>query len=118
MTQRGAARGRPTSASGPAPRPWRDRLGDPTEPLYTIAVAIDLLGTDHQTLRRLEAAIELTGDRPSGNQRRYSREDLEALSAACDLSDQGFSPAAAARVLLHEHRASGARKGGRSRQEK
>lgn len=84
--------------SAPAGRSWRERLADPDEPLYTMAVAIDLLGTTHHTLRRLESAVEFAGERPSGNQRRYSARDLEVLSALCELHDRGLSPQDVARV--------------------
>jgi len=64
-----------------------------------MAVAIDLLGTTHQTLRRIESALGFTSERSSGNQRRYSYEDLEKLSSACELSDRGFSPVTVAKIL-------------------
>lgn len=98
--------GRPVTAGGgggrrPAPtgRAWTERIEDPDEPLFTIAVAVDLLGTDSQTLRRLEDAIAHTSARPSGNQRRYSRRDLEALDAALDLVREGHPPQSVARIL-------------------
>lgn len=56
-----------------------------------MAVAAELLGLDTQALRRLSATIEQGEARPSGNQRRYSRSDLERLSAAADLASQGHS---------------------------
>ena len=86
------------AATPPTGRPWRDRVADPDEPLFTMAVAIDLLGTTHHTLRRLESAIEFAGERPSGNQRRYSVRDLEVLSALCELYDRGLSPQTVATV--------------------
>ncbi|HQU26336.1 MAG TPA: MerR family transcriptional regulator [Acidimicrobiales bacterium] len=86
------------AATPPAGRPWRERVADPDEPLFTMAVAIDLLGTTHHALRRLESAIDFAGERPSGNQRRYSVRDLEALSALCELHDRGLSPRAVATV--------------------
>jgi DNA-binding transcriptional MerR regulator len=88
-------------------RGWRERVVDPTEPLFTIAVAIDLLGTSHQTLRRLETALGFGGTRSQGNHRRYSFDDLELLSAACDLSEQGFSPLTVAKILEMQRRSYG-----------
>ncbi len=85
-------------ATPPGGRPWRERVADPDEPLFTMAVAIDLLGTTHHTLRRLESAVDFAGERPSGNQRRYSVRDLEALSALCELHDRGLSPQSVATV--------------------
>lgn len=73
----------------PSRRSWIERLDDPDEPLYTIAVAAELLGIDTQALRRLSVAIDQGEARPSGNQRRYSRNDLERLSAASELAADG-----------------------------
>ena len=81
------------------PRTWRARLDDPDEPLYTVAVAADLLGVGTQALRRLSEALELDGQRPSGNQRRYSRHDLERLSRAQELQDDGHAAASITRIM-------------------
>lgn len=89
--------GAPGSAS--AGRAWTERIDDPDEPLFTVAVAADLLATDSQTLRRLEDTISRTSARPSGNQRRYSRRDLEALDAALDLLRAGHPTQSVARIL-------------------
>lgn len=84
----------------PSPSPdWRDRLDDPTEPLYTVAVVADLLGLSTQALRRLGIAAEQAHDRPSGNQRRYSRHDIEVLERARELADEGHNSAGIARIL-------------------
>jgi DNA-binding transcriptional MerR regulator len=53
--------------------------------------------------------MEYTSSRPSGNQRRYSRRDLESLSAACELSGEGFSPSTIAKILSRERSARSAR---------
>ena len=82
-----AGRGVPQRDAPPS-RSWRDRLADPDEPLFTMAVAADLLGLDTQALRRLSAAIDQGEARPSGNQRRFSRADLERLGAAAELAAQ------------------------------
>lgn len=64
-----------------------------------MAVAAELLGLDTQALRRLSTTIEQGEARPSGNQRRYSRSDLERLSAAADLAAQGHSGQSIATIL-------------------
>lgn len=64
-----------------------------------MAIAADLLGVDPQTLRRLEAAAGVASHRPSGNQRRYSRADLEVLSRAAALADAGTHAPSIARIL-------------------
>lgn len=56
-----------------------------------MAVAAELLALDTQALRRLSTTVEQGEARPSGNQRRYSRNDLERLSAAADLAAQGHN---------------------------
>ncbi|MDQ1466977.1 MAG: hypothetical protein QOH10_1392 [Actinomycetota bacterium] len=86
------------------PRPWQERLNDPDEPLYTVGVAADLLGVDAQTIRRLQVAAVQTSARPSGNQRRYSRRDLEILAAAAELSRDGIAAPAIGRILELERR--------------
>ncbi len=90
---------RPRAAAVPSTRTWRDRLDDPSEPLFTLAIAADLLGIDTQTLRRLESAAGLASHRPSGNQRRYSRTDLEVLSRALELAGEGTQGSSIARIL-------------------
>ena len=83
----------------PFARSWSERIDDPDELLYTVAVACDLLGLDSQTLRRLGTALDHNNARPSGNQRRYSRRDIEGLAAALELVEEGFQPSAVGRIL-------------------
>ena len=86
--------------SGPVPsRRWRERLDDADEPLYTLAVTADLLSIDTQVLRRLEVAVGLSSERPSGNQRRFSRTDLERLGRAAELLSEGTPREAIGRIL-------------------
>lgn len=98
-----------TGGSGPtraatSTRRWRDRLNDPDEPLFTMAIAADLLGLDTQTLRRLGEAVAHPHHRPSGNQRRYSRNDIELLGKAADLADEGHNASAIRRIIDLEQR--------------
>ncbi|HMJ76118.1 MAG TPA: MerR family transcriptional regulator [Iamia sp.] len=95
MTARRATPGPDVTAS----RSWRARLDDPDEPLYTVAVAADLLGVGTQALRRLGEALDVDGQRPSGNQRRYSRNDLERLSRAQELQDDGHAATSITRIM-------------------
>ncbi len=99
--RRGAGGGREAT---PRSRRWAERLDDPDEPLYTVAIAADLLGLDPQVLRRLGDAVDHEGRRPSGNQRRYSRNDLELLSRAADLATEGHNGSAIGRILELERR--------------
>lgn len=88
----------------PATRSWRERIDDPDEPLYTMAIAADLLRVDVQGLRRMAASVDHDSSRPSGNQRRYSRRDLELLGRALELSDEGHNSFGIARILELESR--------------
>jgi MerR family transcriptional regulator, heat shock protein HspR len=84
------------------PPEWQRRLDDPTEPLYTLAVVSDLLGVDPQTVRRMDIPQLAEPARPSGNQRRYSRDDVTLLAHAFRLSKEGLTMGAIARVLALE----------------
>ena len=84
------------------PPDWQQRLDDPAEPLYTLAVVSDLLGVDPQTLRRMDIPQLTRPARPSGNQRRYSRNDVTLLAHAFQLSREGLSMGAIARLLALE----------------
>jgi len=91
----------------PAARTLEERLDDPDEPVYTVAVAAELLGTDSQTLRRVQHAVARASARPSGNQRRYSRNDLLAINAGLDLARQGHPPQSVARIIQLQHQMDG-----------
>ena len=91
-------------ATPPPQRSLADRLDDPDEPLYTMGVAADLLDTDNQTLRRLGQALDRESARPSGNQRRYSRRDLESLEVALGLARDGHPPQSIIRIIDLERR--------------
>ena len=99
MSRRPLDRGGGGGADGAPARGWRDRLADADEPLYTLAVTADLLDLDPQVLRRLEVAVGLSSERPSGNQRRFSRADLERLGRAAELLHEGVPREAIARIL-------------------
>ncbi|GIU88451.1 MAG: hypothetical protein KatS3mg009_2966 [Acidimicrobiia bacterium] len=81
---------------------WQERLDDPTAPLYTIGVVAELLGVDQQVIRRLDVEGIMRCARPSGNQRRYSRDDIALLSYALSLQAQGVSKAGISRILALE----------------
>jgi MerR family transcriptional regulator/heat shock protein HspR len=78
---------------------WDQRLEDPTEPLYAIAVVADLLNVDAQVLRRYESAGIASAERNGGNQRRFSRNDIAALAHAIEMTNDGISVNAVARIL-------------------
>ena len=101
-----ARRASPGSGRTPA-RSWRARLDDPDEPLFTVAVAADLLDVGTQALRRLGEALDHDGSRPSGNQRRYSRNDLELLGRALELQGDGHAAASIPRIMELERQVGG-----------
>ena len=82
-----------------AKRSWEQRLEDPTEPLYAIAVVADLLNVDAQVLRRYETAGIASAERNDGNQRRFSRNDIAVLAHAIEMTGDGISVNAVARIL-------------------
>jgi MerR family transcriptional regulator/heat shock protein HspR len=88
----------------PRRRDWAERLDDPDEPLYTIAVVAELLEVDQQIVRRLEGEGLMSTARSEGNQRRYSRRDVERLARALDLVEQGMTRTAVVRILVLEAR--------------
>jgi MerR family transcriptional regulator, heat shock protein HspR len=85
---------------------WRRRLDDPRAPLFTIAVVAELLDIDPQVIRRFEAAGLFECARPSGNQRRYSRLDVERLANALELARQGHARLSVVRIIELEGRVS------------
>ncbi len=93
------ARGKRTQ---PSVDPWVARMDDPDEPLFTIAVACDLLGSDAQSIRRLDRLGITSSTRTAGNQRRYSRNDVLRLGEALRLRSEGVPQAAILRVLTAE----------------
>jgi MerR family transcriptional regulator/heat shock protein HspR len=81
---------------------WQHRLDDPAEPLFTLAVVSDLLGVDPQTVRRMDIPELTQPARPSGNQRRYSRNEVVLLAHALRLSSEGLTTPAISRILALE----------------
>lgn len=92
----------------PIPR-WQQLLDDPGQPLFTIGVVAELLEVDAQMIRRFEASGVLDCARPSGNQRRYSRDDVALLSYALTLADQGHTQTGIARIMHLERELAAAR---------
>lgn len=82
------------------------RLDDPAEPLYTTSVVSELLDVDPQVIRRYDRAGIMRAARPSGNQRRYSRDDIAVLSYALSLAGDGIPAEGIARILALERRVS------------
>jgi DNA-binding transcriptional MerR regulator len=81
---------------------WQQRLDDSAAPLFTMAVVAEVLGVDHQTIRRLDVDGIMQTARPSGNQRRYSRDDVALIAYALSLQAEGVSRPGIARILRLE----------------
>jgi DNA-binding transcriptional MerR regulator len=81
---------------------WQELLDDPGQPLFTIGVVAELLAVDQQMIRRFEASGVLDCARPSGNQRRYSRDDIALLSYAMTLAGEGHTQTGIARIIQLE----------------
>lgn len=74
-------------------------LGDDRAPRYSVGQVADLLDVRPWFLRRLDAMGVVTPTRSDGDQRRYSREDLERLIEARALMREGVSVAGVRQVL-------------------
>lgn len=81
---------------------WEKRLDDPNHPLYTVGVVADLLGVDPQVVRGYDHRGLVEPDRSGSGQRRYSRRDIERLTRAMDLADEGIPTSGIERILALE----------------
>ncbi|HEU5033528.1 MAG TPA: MerR family transcriptional regulator [Mycobacteriales bacterium] len=74
-------------------------LDDPTRPIFTVGQVADMLDVQQAFLRRLESHDLVTPGRSEGNQRRYSRVDIDRVTQICGLIDEGLTLAGVTRVL-------------------
>ncbi len=81
---------------------FREQLDDPDAPLYTVGVVAELLGVDVQVVRGYDQRGLVAPKRSASGHRRYSRHDVERLSRAIQLADEGLSTAGIGRVLSLE----------------
>ena len=72
---------------------------DPTNGVYGISVASDLLGIGPQSLRAYEREGLLTPQRTDGGTRRYSDDDLDRVRRIAELLGAGLNLAGVALVL-------------------
>lgn len=70
------------------------------DPVYSISVTSELSGVDPQMLRVYEQRGLLSPFRTEGGTRRYSRDDLDRISAITTLLSEGLNLAGIAQVLL------------------
>src|SRR3954447_1076783 len=74
-------------------------LDDPCPPVFTVGQVAELLDVQQAVLRRVEPHDLVLPDRSDGTQRRYSRDDIDRVSAICGLVDEGLTLAGVRRVL-------------------
>jgi MerR family transcriptional regulator/heat shock protein HspR len=70
-----------------------------TSPLFVISVAAELAGMHPQTLRQYDRIGLVVPGRTRGGSRRYSMRDIEQLREVAQLSSEGVSLPAIARLL-------------------
>ncbi|MFS0894489.1 heat shock protein transcriptional repressor HspR [Microbacterium sp. 179-I 3D3 NHS] len=76
-----------------------ERRMDADTPVFAIAVAAELAGMHPQTLRQYDRIGLVVPGRTSGGSRRYSHRNIEQLREVAQLSSEGVSLPAIARVL-------------------
>ena len=72
---------------------------DADSPVFAIAVAAELAGMHPQTLRQYDRIGLVVPGRTRGGSRRYSMRDIEQLREVAQLSSEGMSLPAIARLL-------------------
>lgn len=79
-------------------------MSDPSSsrPVYSMAVAAELLGLAPTTLRLYERRGLLTPARTEGGTRRYSADDIERMRRVSDLQNEGVNLAGIRMVLTLE----------------
>ncbi|MBT2474993.1 MerR family transcriptional regulator [Microbacterium sp. ISL-103] len=76
-----------------------DQRMDADTPVFAIAVAAELSGLHPQTLRQYDRIGLVIPGRTSGGSRRYSTRNIEQLREVAQLSSEGVSLPAIARLL-------------------
>ena len=99
------------SAGGAGPAPRRPRpapalgttglpvpLGDEA-PVFSVGQVSDLLGVQQAFLRRLDDVGVVSPQRTDGGQRRYSQNEVRAVTTVLGLVDEGITLAGVQRIL-------------------
>jgi len=68
-------------------------------PFFTMGQVSAMLDVQQPFLRRLEEFELVAPERSGGNQRRYSRDDIDRVTEIVDLVDEGLTLAGVRRVL-------------------
>lgn len=73
--------------------------GDARLPFFTVGQVSAMLDVQQAFLRRLEEFELVAPERSEGNQRRYSRNDIDRVTEIVGLVDEGLTLAGVRRVL-------------------
>ena len=73
--------------------------GDAGLPFFTMGQVSAMLDVQQAFLRRLEEFDLVAPERSEGNQRRYSRDDIDRVTEVVGLVDEGLTLAGVRRVL-------------------
>ena len=76
---------------------------DPSTPLFAVTAAAELAGMHPQTLRQYDRLGLVVPGRTQGGSRRYSLNDIQQLREIAELSAQGMSLPAIARLIQLEN---------------
>ena len=93
----------------PARSAARPRLPAENAPFYTVGQVADLLHVQPAFLRRLESQQVVIPQRSAGGQRRYSRLEVDRISAITVLIGEGMTLAGAKRIIELQHEIDGLR---------
>jgi len=74
-------------------------LDDPRAPLYSVGQVASMLNVQQAFLRRLDSHDVVSPARSDGQQRRYSRSDIEDVQEAVGLIGEGLTLGGVRRVL-------------------
>ena len=74
-------------------------LDDPRAPLYSVGQVASMLNVQQAFLRRLDTHDIVSPARSDGQQRRYSRSDIEDVQEAVGLIGEGLTLGGVRRVL-------------------
>jgi MerR family transcriptional regulator/heat shock protein HspR len=84
------------------PLPDRLAFDDEHAPLYTVGQVAEILGVQPAFVRRLDTEAVVQPARSAGGQRRYSRHEINQISAVSAMAGEGMSLPGIRRILVLE----------------
>ena len=85
----------------PLPRPLL-AFDDEHAPLYTVGQVAEILGVQPAFVRRLDTESVVQPARSAGGQRRYSRDEINRISAVSAMAGEGMTLPGIKRILVLE----------------